>query len=189
MISPSSPSDAHRRNTNMVDGLDSHRSRSWFFTLNNYTVTDCAQLPTAFSKYSARKYIFQEEIGENKTPHLQGIVTFKEKVSFKNMKKINSRIHWEVPKKTRACFNYCQKEETRKPDGMRWIYPPTDEEKVPIQEINRVLYESMIQTKVEIDRSDLPSGFFEVSKPEGIDIGKPPSWWLGEGTLRYAKKK
>ncbi len=155
----------HRRNTNKVDGLGGYRSRSWFFTLNNYT-TECAdQMTRGFSKYSASKYIFQEEIGENKTAHFQGIVTFTNKVSFENMKEIHNKAHWEVPKKTRACYNYCQKEATRKPDGKRWIYPDKNTDKLSDEDMNIVLYNSMVARNITINRADLPNGFFEVAKP------------------------
>ena len=181
MSSPTSPTDAHRRNTNNVDGVESHRSRSWFFTLNNYTVKECAQLPTGFSQYSAKKYIFQEEIGENKTAHLQGIVTFKEKVSFKNMKKLNSRAHWEVPKNTQASYNYCQKTETRKPNGMRWIYPPTNDDKLTNEELNQGLYTMMIDElhNSELGDWDPINGFYEVAKPKGITLHKAPWYYKG----------
>lgn len=92
------------------------RHRKWFFTWNNY---ELAHVDTLLDKFSeAEKYIFQEEKGENGTPHLQGCVEFSNARSFTSMKKIHDKIHWEPTKNGNAAIEYCCKEATR--NGQIW---------------------------------------------------------------------
>lgn len=83
--------------------------KHWVFTLNNYTNDDIRNIS---SNSSIDQYIFQEETGEEGTPHLQGYIKFKTKVrpmgKFKNKK-----IHWERCKYIQQAIDYCHKEETR----------------------------------------------------------------------------
>lgn len=83
------------------------RVRNWVFTLNNYTPEDIKELA------QQECYLFQEETGENGTPHLQGILCFKNPMSLSSMKKINGRAHWEACKNKIASIQYCSKEKTR----------------------------------------------------------------------------
>ncbi len=93
------------------------KSRSYCFTLNNYTKKDIEILLTQFTP--AILYIFQEEIGEeNKIPHLQGVVKFKNAKHFRKMKKIHPKAHWERCRNIRASVLYCSKDETR--NGNIW---------------------------------------------------------------------
>jgi len=99
------------RNTISGPGNSYLRARVWVFTLNNPTQKDIDHLTTTFS--NSKKYIFQKEIGESKTEHLQGVVQYINKKSFSQMKKINMKCHWEICKNVNASFNYCQKEKGR----------------------------------------------------------------------------
>ncbi len=92
------------------------RARSWCFTWNNYTEKSVAHLVKAFSILESKKYIFQEEIGENKTPHLQGVVSFNNAIEFNTMKHIDEKIHWEKCINLKASIRYCSKKETRSGD-------------------------------------------------------------------------
>lgn len=83
-------------------------AKNWCFTLNNYSEKDIESL---CSSSSIKSYIFQEETGENGTPHLQGFVEFKNKLRPKTL--FSSRIHWEKTKNVEASIAYCSKEETR----------------------------------------------------------------------------
>ena len=58
------------------------------------------------------KYVFQEEIGESGTPHLQGYLRFTTKKRPKSVFD-NKKIHWEICKKVSNAIAYCQKEDTR----------------------------------------------------------------------------
>lgn len=89
-------------------GNTESRSRNWFFTLNNYNENDidCLKcLPNC-------EYLFQEELGENGTKHLQGVMLFKNQKRFKTIKNLFPRMHLEVMKK-RTAIDYCCKDDTR----------------------------------------------------------------------------
>lgn len=84
------------------------KARNYCFTLNNYTPEEVKTL--CEGDY---KYVFQEETGESGTPHLQGILMFKNAVSFKSIKKLIPRGHIEKCKNKNASIRYCSKEDTR----------------------------------------------------------------------------
>lgn len=95
------------RNTDSSSKKIRMRARNWVFTLNNYTQDEIKDLA------QQECYLFQEETGENGTPHLQGILCFKNPMSLSSMKKINERAHWEVCKNKIASIQYCSKELSR----------------------------------------------------------------------------
>lgn len=88
------------RNTNK-------KARSYCFTYNNYEEKD---IGTMEQYLSDTEYIFGEEIGKNGTPHLQGVIRFKNPVSFERLKKDWPKIHWEICKNWTASKKYCSKE-------------------------------------------------------------------------------
>lgn len=89
-------------------------SRNWCFTLNNYTEEEENNLKSELPRV---KYIvFQREIGENGTHHLQGYLELDcvQRISF--LKKINARAHWEKRFGSQDdAIKYCKKEDTREP--------------------------------------------------------------------------
>lgn len=76
--------------------------------MNNYGEEDIEKIS---SNSSIKSYIFQEEVGENGTPHLQGYVEFNKKIRPKSL--FNEKIHWEKCRNIEASIEYCQKSETR----------------------------------------------------------------------------
>lgn len=84
------------------------RCRVWQFTLNNYTSEQVKKLTEG--KY---EYLFQEETGESGTPHLQGMLRFKNPRSFASIKKLLPKAHIEPGKSLVALVRYCSKDETR----------------------------------------------------------------------------
>lgn len=80
------------------------RSRTWCFTLNNYENNDITFFTDTLN---TEKYVFQEECGENNTPHLQGVVYFKNARTFNQMKQLHSKVHWEITKSFKHSVNYC----------------------------------------------------------------------------------
>jgi len=90
------------------------RVKNWCFTLNNYTLDEIKELETWFDGKGL--YVFQEETGDSGTPHLQGFVTFNERIDLSKLVKINRRIHWEVSRNVEASRMYCYKEESRTGD-------------------------------------------------------------------------
>ncbi len=110
------------RNTNTVPGKQRRkRARSWCFTLNNYTKEDVNTMTQSrWNDLEIKKFVFQEEKGVNGTPHLQGVVMFKNPTGLAGLKKIHEKIHWEICKNFHASKSYCSKEETR--TGMVYTY-------------------------------------------------------------------
>lgn len=96
------------------------RARSWCFTWNNYTMEDVTHLTKVFNYLEIKKYIFQEELSESGTEHLQGCVNFNNAVSFNTVVGINDKIHWEKCKNIKASIKYCSKEDTR--NGKMWMH-------------------------------------------------------------------
>lgn len=81
-------------------------SRNWCFTLNNYTEDDLEEIKWWTVSY----LVFGYETGENGTPHIQGYVEFNETKRLTTLKKLHTRIHWEMRKGNRLqASNYCKK--------------------------------------------------------------------------------
>ena len=93
-----------------ASGNTRNRSRGWCFTLNNYEESDIDLLTQLWDDV---RYVFQEETGEEGTPHLQGVVYFENARSFESMKQIDTRIHWERCRSLKKSIDYCNKSETR----------------------------------------------------------------------------
>ena len=72
-------------------------SKFWIFVFNNYDLAVDPQLLINYFITSAKKYRFQEEVGETGTPHLQGAVQFNSAKGLKTLKsKLHIGIHWEI---------------------------------------------------------------------------------------------
>lgn len=93
------------------------RSRGFFFTFNNYAVTDIDTLQNWCKLYNY-DFLFQEEKGEIKnTMHLQGFIYCKKQcIDFNWLKKEWPTIHWEKLKDKRNAIKYCCKLSTRSGD-------------------------------------------------------------------------
>lgn len=89
------------------------RRRKWVFTLNNYTLEDIEQLNGVF-KIFTKRFLFQEETGENGTPHLQGCFNLNKSKYLSWLKNnIHEKAHFEPMNNEEASYDYCSKEETR----------------------------------------------------------------------------
>lgn len=82
------------------------RSRIWTLTINNPNDTDDTALKEIW------KYHYQYEIGENGTRHIQGVIKYKNAVSFESVKKQFPTAHIERCRNLKASINYCSKSET-----------------------------------------------------------------------------
>lgn len=81
----------------------------WCFTFNNYTDNDITILNSSFSS-NCSKFIFENEIGEEGTPHLQGYIAFEKKRRPSELK-LSKSIHWEKVKGTENDnILYCSKD-------------------------------------------------------------------------------
>lgn len=96
--------------------------RNFVFTINNYTEEDLQSLQKLPYSY----IIYGKELGENKTPHLQGYCELENRLSFTKVKKAIPRAHIEPRKGSQlSAIKYCKKEQdftelgTRKKQGSR----------------------------------------------------------------------
>lgn len=93
-------------------------AKQWCFTLNNWTDDDVNNLVPKFQEV-AEKYIFENECGEQGTPHLQGYVCFKKKLRPLSLG-LNQKIHWEKIKgKEEHNIEYCSKDYREKKEGVK----------------------------------------------------------------------
>jgi len=87
------------------------RTRSWCYTLNNYTEEERDGLRALSCAYN----VFGYERGDEGTPHLQGYIHFKEKKSLQAVKKVMPRAHLEPRKGTvDQAVDYCKKKKSSK---------------------------------------------------------------------------
>lgn len=71
------------------------RYRDWCFTINNYDQTDINEIKAYFSDFCSWG-IYGEEVGESKTPHLQGALYRTNPIGFKGLKKaLGDKVHLE----------------------------------------------------------------------------------------------
>lgn len=86
-------------------------AKHWAFTLNNYTPDDIINLTT---NSFIQKYLFQEEVGVNGTPHLQGQLTFikKQKLDWFKSRETFKKLHTGKTKSIIDSCDYCVKTET-----------------------------------------------------------------------------
>jgi len=82
----------------------------WCFTFNNYTADDILLISAKF-KEICKKYVFQQEVGEQGTPHLQGSIWLLKKMRWSEFKLPNT-IYWSKMRNEEASIKYCQKSKT-----------------------------------------------------------------------------
>lgn len=83
------------------------RSRSWVFTLNNYTEEEVEAVRCIKCEY----LVFGKEVGEQGTPHLQGFVHLKNAATMSALKKKIPRSHLEVRMGSiDEATDYCKKD-------------------------------------------------------------------------------
>lgn len=141
------------------------RARNWCFTLNNYTENDIKHLESEFK--DTADYTFQQERGANGTKHLQGVVCFKNAVSFKHVKNILPQAHIEICKNKRAAISYCSKAETR--DGE--IYSNIRVKMAQVTQKKRTLLETKFikENKINICHIPMTSTFGDSELIEKLD--------------------
>lgn len=108
------------QNSNALGNTESSAPKSkqaapcffWCFTFNNYEEDQIDQIVHIMS-HECEWYLFQEEKGEEGTLHLQGVLKLKKKARLTQLKKWNTKIHWEPTKHISASIAYCSKVETR----------------------------------------------------------------------------
>lgn len=98
-------------NTVLPRSKQSAQYTYWCFTLNNYTIEQIEHLEQVF-RHECKWYVFQEEVGANGTPHLQGNLCLHVRQRMTQLKTIDPAIHWEPTKSVKASLVYCTKQET-----------------------------------------------------------------------------
>lgn len=93
----------------------------WFFTFNNYEKKDIEILEKKF-KSVCKKYVFQEETGENGTPHLQGSIHLIYAMRPSQLK-LSKKIHWEKTNNEQKADEYCEKLDSRTGGVFKWGFP------------------------------------------------------------------
>lgn len=109
---------------------DVSQTKYWVFTINNYDKIPNFETPeTSISSTKYDYLIYQPEIGEKGTPHLQGYVCMKKKTKLTTMKKLIPTAHWEARKGTHEeAKAYCKKEESRDANFNRFYEYGNDSE-------------------------------------------------------------
>lgn len=134
---PNSPS----RNTKM---------RAWCFTWNNYTEENIEYLIKTFEK---EQYLFGKEKGSQNTPHLQGVVRFKNQRTFKSVRKIFMNNHIEPCQNWQASLNYCSK------DGETYTNIKSKmKKKTKKERILEIVYNNVVWKKWQQDIIDIING-------------------------------
>lgn len=88
------------------------KHRSYILTINNPDVSGKSM--AQYLDTLDTKYVFQLELGEEeKTPHFQMLLNFKNARSFEGMKKLFPTAHIEKAKCLKQAVKYCQKMDTR----------------------------------------------------------------------------
>lgn len=95
------------------------QSKRWCITLNNYTTQDLANFrASTTTPGSGIVYmVFQEEVGENNTKHIQAYCELERKQTMTRLKRtLGRRIHCEIARgSSKQASDYCKKEDTRRP--------------------------------------------------------------------------
>lgn len=87
--------------------------KHWCFTWNNYPEDCDEKLKALLDEGKVIYLIYQREVGESGTPHLQGFLTYSKRVRLSALKKIDDSIHFEPAQNVKASINYCKKDDTR----------------------------------------------------------------------------
>lgn len=86
------------------------QAKHWAFTLNNYTSEEYERLIN-IDQETASYLVIGKETGEEGTPHIQGHVYFRSKISARRAKTLlGERIHIEVARNPNASIEYCKKD-------------------------------------------------------------------------------
>lgn len=150
------------------------RSRNWVFTINNYTEEDIK----GFEEVKF-EYVFQEEKGEQGTPHLQGCIFTPNALTLSGVKKIHNKAHWEIAKGNKIqCIKYCTKSETRNGE----IYSNIDYNKYRLKEFTRQSkVDPMIQHKIQLARGSLWADLLDLGyNVTGMNGEEIITCWLKE---------
>ena len=89
----------------------SSQYKHFCFTFNNYDRDEITILQKVFDTLCFM-YAFQEETGEQGTPHLQGVISLHKRARYSEFG-LSKKIHWECTKDVKASYLYCTKTQSR----------------------------------------------------------------------------
>ncbi len=89
------------------------RARIWCFTINNPDEKEESHLSHPEFLTGVQTMIWQVEEGVEKTPHIQGVMQFKNQATFNQVKNKLPTAHIEICRNFPASKTYCQKETGR----------------------------------------------------------------------------
>ncbi len=135
------------------------RARIWCFTINNPDEKEESHLSHQNFLSGTRSLIWQIEEGKEKTPHIQGVVQFKNQITFAQMKNKLPTAHIEICKNFPASKTYCQKKEGRIKGP--FIYPEKRKKLTDI-EICRAIRDSLRKDgfKIPIRYPEIMGSYF-----------------------------
>lgn len=94
----------------LVQNMQRNRCRGWCGTLNNYTESDYDGIKQ-FMEGCCTYGVIGKEKGESGTPHLQIHAEFKSEKSLNVLKKVHTKVHWEMRKGSiDQASDYCKKD-------------------------------------------------------------------------------
>lgn len=99
------------------NGVMGSRAKHWCFTLNNYTPEDVDRIDSL--EETVDYLIYGKEVGESGTPHLQGFVSFKNRVRRSTAVARLGQAHFTVARNVDQAIEYCKKEGDFKEFGNR----------------------------------------------------------------------
>lgn len=162
------------------------RSRSWCFTLNNYTEAERDEARALSAVY----VVFGYERGEEGTPHLQGYIQLKDAKTLSAVRKMLPRAHWEARKGTiDQAVDYCKKDGDWEEYGEK---PMTQKEKGDANKKRwRLINEKAEEGDEEWLKENEPHVYHTAlatfrshkkARTEVLgyaDIDTPHEWWVG----------
>ncbi len=136
--------------------------RNWLWTLNNYWAYG---LPDPLEWPHHRYTVYQEEIGTDHTPHLQGYTEFTKVITLAALKTLMPQAHFEPRKGTKAQARaYCQKEDTRISDPLEFGELPKQGQRTDLDTVCQAVIDGC--SRQDIAR-EFPSSFVRYHR--GLD--------------------
>lgn len=102
-----------------VAAATSWQFRNWIITCNNWT----RETHETLCSLAGCKYHFQHEMGKEGTPHIQGVLMFKNARSWQQLREKIGEYYYKPANNLHACRNYCSKMKTRVGGEILHEYP------------------------------------------------------------------
>lgn len=173
--------------------------RNYCFTVNNYSEEDESQCYAMAWEWNIKYIVVGREYGELGTPHLQGLVCFKDAKTLSAVKKLFPTAHFEEMRGTfEQASDYCKKEG----DFFEWGILPMDQQRKG--EKGREWYQEQLkavseQRYFDVDPAYLIANFNGLHKaasllypPKLLDTEQKMEWYYGAsgtGKSRRAREE